>query len=76
MKEKIKLLILNKYLLFLLGIIIVGFSIWYTNQLASVIKKQEIKQAKTIASSTTTVFSIKAKVEEQITSFSRRKLFN
>ena len=49
MKEKIKLLILNKYLLFLLGIIIVGFSIWYTNQLASVIKKQEIKQANELA---------------------------
>ena len=49
MKEKIKLLILNKYLLLLLGVIIVGFSIWYTDQLAIVIKKQEIKQASDLA---------------------------
>lgn len=49
MKEKIKLLILNKYLLFFLVIIIIGYSIWYTNQLASVIKKQEIKQANELA---------------------------
>jgi K+-sensing histidine kinase KdpD len=54
----------NKYSLLLYALIIIFFSLWYTNQIASVIKEQEISQANELANAYMTLNSSDANEDE------------